>query len=153
MINLPILIATWFYSGYLKPASGTWGTLAALPLCLAVTYHFGITGIILSAIILFFIGLWASYSFEKTIGEHDSSHVVIDEVSGMMIASIPLLYQFDAPMIAICFILFRILDASKIGLVGWVDKNISGALGVMCDDIIAGLLTVIIVLGGLIWMN
>jgi phosphatidylglycerophosphatase A len=147
------LIATWFYSGYLHPASGTWGTLAGLPLCLAVTIYFGLIGIIVSTIVLFVLGLWSAHQYEIETGEHDSSRVVIDEVVGMMIACIPLLYQFDWIMILLCFGLFRAFDAWKVGLVGWCDKNINGALGVMIDDIVAGLLTTIVMLGYLLWMN
>ena len=129
------------------------GTLAGLPLCLAITHYFGMAGIIISTIVLFALGLWSAYQYEIETGEHDSSRVVIDEVAGMMIACIPLLYQFDWIMILACFVLFRAFDAWKVGLVGWCDKNINGALGVMVDDIVAGLLTTIVMLGYLLWMN
>jgi phosphatidylglycerophosphatase A len=147
------LIATWFYSGYLRPASGTWGTVAGLPLCLVVTAYFGLIGIVVTTCLLFTLGLWSAHEFEIETGEHDSSRIVIDEVAGMMIACIPLLYQFDWMIVFACFALFRVFDAWKVGLVGWCDKKINGALGVMIDDIVAGFLTTIVMLGYLLWMR
>ena len=151
-IKIYDIIATWFYSGYLTPASGTWGTLAALPLCIAVTYYFGIIGIIIGSCIIFFIGLWAADQYERETGKHDSSHIVIDEAAGMMIATLPLTLQFDWLTLLLCFICFRAFDAIKKGPVGWLDKNIHGALGVMIDDVAAGLLAAITVLGVIIWI-
>jgi phosphatidylglycerophosphatase A len=153
MIKIATWLATWLYSGYLKPASGTWGTLAGLPLCLVTAYYLGAIGIILGALILFCIGLWASSLYQNHTHKHDPSEIVIDEVAGMMIACTPLLYHFDVITIIACFVLFRILDAVKEGPVGWCDKNINGALGVMIDDIVAGLMTTIIIIGLLLWMN
>ncbi len=151
-MRISTLIATFFYSGYLKPASGTWGTLASLPLCLVVTYQFGLWGIVIGASLLFTTGLWASHQYEIETGEHDSSRIVIDEAAGMMIACIPLTVSFDWITIVVCFALFRLFDAVKKGPVGWLDNNINGALGVMIDDIAAGLMTAIIVLGFFKWM-
>ena len=91
-IKLYDMIATWFYSGYMKPASGTWGSFASLPLCLLIVYHLGLYGIIFGSIALFLIGWWAAHIFEQETGEHDSSRIVIDETVGMLIASLPLLY-------------------------------------------------------------
>ena len=147
------LIATWFGSGSLTPASGTWGTLAGLPFCVFITYICGLNGVIFGSMILFILGLWAARRYEIETGVHDSKHVVIDEVVGMMLACIPLLYSFTPITVIACFAMFRLFDAVKIGPVGWLDKNIHGALGVMLDDVAAGLLTAIVVLGGLIWMH
>jgi len=151
-IKLYDIIATWFYSGYLKPASGTWGTFAALPFCILTVFYFGSIGLILGSIILFCIGLWAAHIYEIETGEHDSSRIVIDEAAGMMIASIPLAYSIDWITIILCFLAFRLFDAIKIGPVGWLDKNINGALGVMIDDIAAGLMATLLILGIKIWM-
>ena len=152
MIKLHILLATWFYSGFIRPASGTWGTLAALPLCLTLVYQWGHYGVIFGVMTLFIIGLWAASKYEIETGEHDSSRIVIDEVAGMMIACFPLLYHFDLYTTAGCFVAFRLFDAVKIGPVGWLDRNIHGALGVMLDDIAAGFMATIVVLGGLLWI-
>ncbi|PCI00287.1 MAG: phosphatidylglycerophosphatase A [Alphaproteobacteria bacterium] len=153
MIKLYDLTATFFYSGYMKPASGTWGSFAALPVCLLTVHYGGIFGIILGSLVLFCIGLWAANAYERATGEHDSSHIVIDEAAGLMLACIPLLYDFSWGMIGACFILFRLFDAVKKGPVGWCDTHVSGAFGVMIDDIVAGLMTVILILGYLLWIQ
>jgi len=147
------LIATWFYSGYLRPASGTWGTLAALPLCIAVAYFFGIVGILIGTVVLLALGLWSSAYYMAATNKHDPSEIVIDEAAGMMVACLPLLYHFDAFTIILCFVVFRVFDAVKIGPVGWLDDHIDGALGVMMDDIAAGLMAAITVLGWLLWIH
>lgn len=153
MIKLYDITATWFYSGYLKPASGTWGTIAALPLCVATAFFFGSLGLILGSLILFCIGLWATNIYEKETGLHDSSHVVIDEAAGMMLATSPIIYYPQYWwMVGLCFLAFRLFDAIKIGPVGWLDKNLNGAWGVMVDDIAAGLMAAITILGALLWM-
>jgi phosphatidylglycerophosphatase A len=151
-IKLAYMIATWFGSGLLKPASGTWGTLASLPFVVPIVYIYGSLGIILGSFGLFCIGLWAAHIYEIETGEHDSSRIVIDEVVGMLIAATPLLIHFDWVMVLICFVLFRLLDAWKVGLVGWCDKNVTGAFGVMIDDVVAGLLTAIVILGVMQWI-
>lgn len=152
-IKLYDILATWFYSGYLKPASGTWGTLAALPLCLGVVYSFGLSGIITTTCVLFALGLWAAHRYEIETGEHDSSPIVIDEAAGMMVACVPLLCAYNIQTIILCVVFFRLFDAIKIGPVGWLDRHINGAWGVMIDDIAAGLMAAIIVLGLMVWMN
>lgn len=153
MTKLSTIIATWFGSGYLQPASGTWGTLASLPLCLLCVSYLNQFWFICVSLILFFIGLWATSLYQKNTKKHDPSEVVVDETTGMMLASIPLYYQFDWIMVFVCFTLFRIFDAVKIGPVGWLDRNVNGSLGVMLDDIAAGIMTSICILGYLIWMN
>lgn len=152
MIKPYDMIATWFYSGYMKPASGTWGSFAALPLCLLTVYHTGLYGIIFGSMILFCLGLWAAHRYEIESGEHDSSRIVIDEAAGMMIASIPLLYDMSWVMVALCFGAFRLFDAVKMGPVGWLDHNVNGAFGVMIDDIAAGFMAATTVMGIMIWI-
>lgn len=145
------LCATWFGSGLISPASGTWGTLAAMPLAVFFARH-GIDMLCLWAVIFFCIGLWAAGEYEYFSGEHDSKHVVIDEVAGIFIAAIPLAIWFSWDMALMVFLLFRLFDACKIGIVGWFDKNVSGALGVMLDDVAAGFLTACVILAGMLWI-
>lgn len=146
------ITATWFYSGYLRPASGMWGAFAALPLCLLVVAYAGLYGVIIVSFALFLLGLWAAHCYEIETGEHDSSRIVIDEVVGMLLASLPLLYDLSWMNIALCFAAFRLFDALKIGPVGWLDRHVRGAFGVMIDDVAAGLMAAIVVFGGMIWI-
>jgi phosphatidylglycerophosphatase A len=127
--------------------------LAALPFCLLTAYCGGLWGVMIGSVTLFILGLWTTSIYLKNTGKQDPSEVVIDEAAGMMVACLPLVHMFDLVTLVSCVILFRVFDAIKIGPVGWFDKNINGAWGVMLDDIVAGLLAAILVLGYLLWMN
>lgn len=142
------MIATWFGSGLIKPASGTWGTLAAMPVVLYLAPS-GVLILCLWAVIITAIGTWAAHEFEEISQEHDSGRIVIDEVAGVLIAAIPYTIYPSWEMAVAVFALFRLFDAWKIGIVGWFDRHINGAVGVMLDDIAAGFMTAIVLL---IWM-
>ena len=142
------LIATFFYAGYLKPAPGTWGSLAALPAAYVIALFTGWVGLLIAAVAAYFVGYWATNV--ETVGkaDHDPSEIVIDEVVGMWIALLPLVYgvfHTGAPLHSlwpgwiVAFILFRLFDITKPGPVGWADKR-DDATGVMLDDVIAGIL-------------
>jgi len=80
-------------------------------------------------------------------GEHDSGAIVIDEVAGMWITLLPIAYS---PIhILLAFALFRFFDIVKPWPISWCDKKLPGALGVMADDVVAGIFSALI-LGGLI---
>lgn len=133
------LIVTWLFSGRLRPLSGTWGSLAALPFCWAISSLAGPIGLIVFAFFAFATGLKALKDYLPRAGQLDPSEVVIDEVVGMAImwAFLP---SNAFTSILFGFVLFRLFDAIKIGPVGWCDKKIKGAMGVMVDDVVAGLM-------------
>lgn len=129
-------IATWFGCGLMHPAPGTWGTLGALPIGLILLALGGKITLAIGILFVFAIGLWASKQFEQMTQSHDSSMIVIDEVAGMWIV---LLASTLSPLSMIAaFLLFRLFDVLKPWPISWLDKNVGGALGVMLDDIAAG---------------
>jgi phosphatidylglycerophosphatase A len=140
------LIATVFFVGYLRPAPGTWGSLAALPLAW-VLHQLGGVGLLgIAILIVFAAGVWATREMTRGAADHDPSEVVIDEVAGQWIALLPLSYAASVHGIDIlvmwpgwiaAFVLFRLFDITKPGPVGWADRR-SDAIGVMLDDVIAG---------------
>lgn len=153
------LLATWFGSGLIKPASGTWGSLASLPFIIAILYlPSPLNALALGIFILasFIIGLWAARTYMHSSGTHDASEIVIDETCGLAISFLPLLMynglSNTALMIysAVLFLLFRFYDAAKPWPISWMDKNIGGAFGVMIDDCAAGIFTCLTFGGGLI---
>lgn len=139
------ILSTWFYSGLLNPAPGTWGTIAALPFAygLIVLDNIWITLAAIAAV--FIIGLWGGDVMEKQTGIHDDKRIVIDEVAGMWIAIIPA--TLNPLTLLAAFVLFRFFDILKPWPIGWVDKKVKGSFGVMFDDIIAGIFAAIILLG------
>lgn len=144
--------------GFLRPAPGTWGSLAALPLAYGITLLGGFWLLLALSVVVFVVGLKATESLTKT-GDHDPSWIVIDEVVGQWIAIMPVAY--GAGMMGVDlwrlwpgwvsgFVLFRLFDIWKPLLVGWADAR-GDAMGVMLDDVWAGLFAAIvsIVLAGL----
>lgn len=148
-------LSTWFGSGLLIPAPGTWGTFGGLIFGLALWHFTNGFFVFVAAVILFFIGLQSVERLEKKLDDHDPSFIVIDEV-----AAILLILSFNSLMIAgmgpsavggyfpailniITFLLFRYFDAKKPGYIGIADKDIKGAWGVMMDDMIAAAYTIV----------
>jgi len=139
--KLAAIIATFFGVGRAPKAPGTWGTLATLPLAFALNWAgpFYIMGFIL----LFLpISVWASDVHAKTLGLDDPGEIVIDEVLGFLITMTWLPMTWQAFLLG--FLLFRVLDIFKPFPIGYLDKKIPGGLGVMADDIAAGIIANVI---------
>ncbi|SFK79602.1 phosphatidylglycerophosphatase A [Loktanella salsilacus] len=145
------LIATVFYIGYLRPAPGTWGSLAALPLGLLLMILGGPWLLIIGTAALFGLGWWATMHETRRSGNEDPSEIVVDEVVGQWIALWPLAigaanvgasYTALWPGWVVAFALFRLFDIKKWGPVGWADRR-GDPLGVMLDDVIAGVFAAI----------
>ena len=132
-----VLIATWGGAGLLKPAPGTWGSFAALPVGWLVMAHGGAIGLALACVLVFGLGLWASAAYMSATGEHDASPIVVDEVVGQWLPLFVLPLNIWAYLLA--FALFRLFDILKPWPIRWLDKSIDGAFGVMIDDVAAGL--------------
>jgi len=138
-----VLLATWFGAGLLPFAPGTWGSLAALPFAWALHMSFGWSALGLAALAAFGIGIWAANGYVARLGGDDPGPVVIDEVAGQWLTLVPAAYL--APMAPnaltylVAFVLFRIADIFKPWPASWADKKLHGGLGIMLDDIFAGL--------------
>ena len=149
------LIGTVVGTGYLRPAPGTWGSLVALPMGWLL-YTLGGFPLMLSATVLAAAaGWWATIQMTRDTGDHDPSEIVIDEVVGQWVALLPLSYVTWSrgldilqlwPGILSAFVLFRLFDIWKPWLVGWADRR-QDALGVMLDDVIAGVFAALGTLG------
>jgi len=144
-------IATIFGIGYLRPAPGTWGSLIALFLAMLLVETFGIIEFVFALILVIVIGWWATSDYLTKTKTKDPSEVVIDEVIGQWIAALPIamaVFYFESgsfdlwPGWISSFLFFRLFDIFKPSLIGWADKK-NGALGVMLDDIFAGVASAI----------
>ena len=134
--------ATFFYLGKLPIAPGTWGSLGALFLWMFLPIT---TPVHLSVILtLFVLGVYSSQKVAKYLKVHDPSEVVIDEAVGMGISLFMLPHNFGLYLIA--FILFRFFDILKPSFIYQV-QNLPGGWGIMLDDVLAGLFTLVIVSG------
>ncbi len=141
LLKLSEIISTWFWVGKIRWAPGTWGTLAAVPLVMGVQY-LGPVAYMATTFIFIFAGVLAADLYEKSLGEHDCSEIVIDEVVGYLIAMtwLPMTWQ----ALVLGFIIFRFLDILKPFPIGRLDQRVKGGLGVMIDDIAAGVIANII---------
>ena len=153
MKSVYVWLATWFGSGFMRPAPGTWGTLAALPFGLLFLAFANTAALIIGILFVSAIGWWAAKEFEKDSGVHDSKMIVIDEVAGMWLTIVPIsLYvSADAPLfsvyVVLSFILFRFFDIIKPWPVSFFDQKVGGASGVMADDIMAGIYAALVLTG------
>lgn len=158
-MTLQKLFLTFGGAGLSPKAPGTVGTLASLPVGLILLYTLGMETLFLVTLAITIMGIFEINKYEKATGTHDQQHIVIDEAAGMwlslMIAystAITLSYPY-AELLAIVFSFaaFRLFDIWKPSTIGWIDRELKGGLGVMLDDVLAGiaggLLTVVVLLG------
>ncbi|WP_121035955.1 phosphatidylglycerophosphatase A family protein [Helicobacter pylori] len=135
--SLRACFLTLFFSGYSKKAPGTIGSLVALLLGLPILI-FSANTLFLGAV---FVGLIAIAQIDKEEEEtkrHDSSYIVIDELVGMWLAMA--ISGLSLAGVILSFIFFRIYDITKPSLIGKIDKEVKGGLGVVADDALAGVL-------------
>ena len=148
------MIGTVLGAGYIRPAPGTWGSLVALPWAWLLHVIGGFPLLLLGVFVAFAKGWWATGQMIKGQDDHDPSEIVVDELVGQWIAILPLSYAAWSMEISIlamwpgwiaAFVLFRFFDITKLGPVGWADRR-GDALGVMLDDVVAGVFAAIGVL-------
>ena len=133
------ILSTFFYVGYLPLIPGTFGSLAGI----AVFYLVRANPIALVSltVILIGIGFFVSGKTEQVMQKKDPSCVVIDEVCGMLLSL--LFIPYDIRLVIAAFFLFRILDTLKPFPIGRLER-LEGGLGIMCDDLAAGIYTNIV---------
>ena len=132
-----VFLATGLYIGNIPCAPGTFGTLLGLPLCFILTLlKLPIALVCTSLFIL--IAVWISHIAEKLLDTKDPGCIVIDEIAGITVALIGL--PFNLTSVLIGFIIFRILDISKPFPIRALEKFLPGGLGVVADDVIAGIM-------------
>ncbi|MEJ2023023.1 MAG: phosphatidylglycerophosphatase A [Maritimibacter sp.] len=148
------IIGTFLFTGYLKPAPGTWGSLAALPFVWALHVLGGPWLLGVAIVIAFFAGLWATKGITEGTDNKDPSEIVIDEVVGMWIAMLPASIgatAAGADVLALypgwisAFVFFRLFDIWKPSIIGKADRR-GDALGVMLDDVYAGAFAAVVTL-------
>jgi phosphatidylglycerophosphatase A len=147
-------IATFFYVGLLRPAPGTWGSLAALPLGYLLHRLGGFPSLALATAALFALGYWAVRAETAADPTEDPSEFVVDEVVGQWIALFPLsagLWAMGMPPALFPwpgwvggFLMFRLFDVWKPWLAGR-GAPLHSPLGVMLDDVVAGVFAAVVV--------
>jgi phosphatidylglycerophosphatase A len=141
---------TVFYSGLSPKAPGTVGTLVALPLGVLILMYLGSQTLFLAATLISLIAVKAINSHEMQTNTHDDKRIVIDELAGIWFAlsvapAVTLspneLFVFEngfLVQVILSFVFFRYFDIVKPSIIGRIDREAKGGVGVMGDDIIAG---------------
>ena len=141
------LFVSIFYIGYIKFASGTWGSLASIVILYPIikfTFLSFEASIIVFLILFFISNIFINY-FSNFTNSNDSKHIVIDELLGIFI--ILIFYDFifiynDFITLILIFFIFRLFDIIKIFPANYIDTNLKNGYGVMMDDIVAGIYTI-----------
>lgn len=142
--RLAVVVATAGGVGLLPAAPGTFG--AALGVAIFVLYSpLGLGALGVLGLGLLGLGIWAAEAAERSLGRKDDGRIVIDEVVGQLAALAPLLAVGEGgPRSALGlvtgFVAFRVFDVWKPGPVRWAERSFRGGIGVMLDDVFAGLL-------------
>lgn len=137
-----VLLATFFGSGKLPKSPGTWGTLATIPLWYLMASQLHVITYMIVTLFLCVAAILVSQAYENMTNTHDSKEIVIDEVVGFLITMtwLPMTWQ----SLVAGFVLFRIIDITKPPPIRQLDQKIKGGVGVVIDDIAAGLVCNII---------
>jgi phosphatidylglycerophosphatase A len=130
-------LALGFGSGLAPKMPGTFGTLAALPLVVLLSYYVSFSVYLIATILLSIVGVWICGRTADDMGVHDDSSIVWDEVAGMLVTmlAVPLSWQ----TLLIGFMLFRFFDILKPWPISYLDRHVHGGFGIMIDDVLAGL--------------
>ena len=131
-----IFLATGFYVGNLPFAPGTFGSLIGLPLSFAIA-GMSLAPAMLCILIFSLFAIYIADAAEKLLKQKDPGCIVIDEIAGMTATLIGL--PFNLITVVIGFIVFRILDILKPFPIRNLDNRIPGGLGVVADDLAAGI--------------
>jgi phosphatidylglycerophosphatase A len=152
-----LTIATGGGVGLLPIAPGTFGSLVGV-FVFTLVAPLGLVPYLACFVVISLVGVWASDRAEEIFRRADDGRIVIDEVAGQLLTLVPLvaLRGFLPPphssqqtiggvdlffsLVVTGFVVFRVLDVWKPGMVRWAEENVSGGFGVMADDLLAGAL-------------
>ncbi|MFV7789451.1 phosphatidylglycerophosphatase A [Aliarcobacter lanthieri] len=139
-MNFRRFFLTVGYSGLSPKAPGTVGSFVSLILGIFLLDFLHSSSLFLLSLLITVIAIKQIDIYEKEIGIHDSSEIVIDELAGMWIAlSICGINSENIWILApLAFIFFRLFDIWKPSIIGKIDADVKGGLGVMGDDVVAG---------------
>ena len=141
LLNPSCLVALGFGSGLFPVAPGTAGTLAAIPLYLLLQDL--PESVYLAVVMVLLLGgiLVCAYTAER-LGVHDHPAIVWDEVVGYLITmtAVPAGWMW----VVAGFILFRLFDILKPWPISWFDRRVHGGIGIMLDDVIAGVFAAVV---------
>ena len=135
-----VFVAMGFGSGLSPKAPGTAGTLMTVPLVYFLQQQTLLVYVLVTLFVLL-TGSWVCGYAAKKLQVHDHSGIVYDEVAGFLITMFMIPQSWVLMLIG--FALFRFFDAVKPWPISWFDKNVHGGFGIMFDDVIAGIISLL----------
>jgi phosphatidylglycerophosphatase A len=132
-----LFLATGFNIGKIPFAPGTFGSLLGLPLCFVLA-GMTLTQAVACAALFICFAIWISHTAAQLLKKADPGCIVIDEIAGMLVTLIGL--PFNPATAVAGFIFFRVLDILKPFPIRFLDNRVSGGLGVVADDVAAGII-------------
>jgi len=136
------IFLTVFYSGLSPKAPGTAGSLISLLIGILLLQFISLASLFYLSVLITLIAIREIDVYEKEVKAHDSKEIVIDELVGVWLALIfcNINKENMIPLAILCFVYFRIFDIWKPSFIGTIDEKVKGGLGVMGDDILAGII-------------
>ncbi len=137
MDRIVIFLASGAYVGYIPTAPGTFGSLLALPILVAVARSsWSVAAVVMLTAIVAVAAMPVCGRAGRIFGQSDSSRIVLDEVCGMLIASA--LLPPTTWALGLAFAAFRFFDIAKPFPAGYFDRHVKNGIGVVADDLVAG---------------
>lgn len=133
--RLALALATVFGVGYAPVASGTFGTLAGVPLAwVASGWSWPAQLSLLAGLTL--VAVWAAHETGRRLGVVDARQIVLDEVAGLLVTT--LFFPLTPAALVVAFFLFRLFDILKPWPASYFDRKVKNGVGVVFDDLFAG---------------
>lgn len=140
----PVLfLAFGFGSGLAPRAPGTFGTLAAVPLLWLALLWLGPWTFTALTVAISAVGIWLCGAASRKLGVHDHGGIVWDEFAGLFVTALPVVFGLAASLslpvaLLLAFAWFRLFDVWKPWPIRLLDARVHGGLGIMLDDLLAG---------------
>ena len=138
------MISTLFYIGFLTKMPGTLGSMVGLFFGTLILMYFKYEVFLMFFLMITAIGLYSVNQYQKTAGKSDKSEIIIDEFVGQLIPL--MIIDINLVNLFLSFFLFRFFDILKFYPANVIDRKYSNYLGVIFDDIIAGIQASLVIL-------